>query len=40
VAPDLEGWRPQRWRSWTGTVLAEATEASTGHDYETLWKAD
>jgi PPOX class probable F420-dependent enzyme len=31
---------PQRWRSWTGTVLAEATEASTGRDYETLWKAD
>lgn len=31
---------PQRWRSWTGTVLREATEASSGRDYETLWKDD
>ena len=31
---------PRRWRSWTGTVLRDATEASTGRDYETLWKDD
>jgi hypothetical protein len=31
---------PRRWRSWTGTVFTAATEASTGRDYETLWKDD
>jgi PPOX class probable F420-dependent enzyme len=31
---------PERWRSWTGTVLRDTTEASTGRDYETLWKDD
>jgi PPOX class probable F420-dependent enzyme len=31
---------PRRWRSWTGTVLRDATEASTGRDYEALWQDD
>jgi PPOX class probable F420-dependent enzyme len=31
---------PSRWRSWTGSVLRDATEATTGRDYETLWKDD
>jgi hypothetical protein len=31
---------PRRWRSWTGTVLRDATETSTGRDYEALWQDD
>jgi hypothetical protein len=31
---------PARWRSWTGTVLAETTEASLGRSYEEIWKPD
>jgi PPOX class probable F420-dependent enzyme len=31
---------PRRWRSWTGTVLRDATEASTGRAYEALWQDD
>jgi hypothetical protein len=31
---------PRRWRSWTGTVLRDATETSTGRDYEALWQGD
>ena len=31
---------PRRWRSWTGSVLQDTTEATTGRDYEMLWKDD
>jgi hypothetical protein len=31
---------PMRWRSWTGTVLAETTAEALGRDYEGIWKPD
>ena len=31
---------PVRWRSWTGAVLASATEAEMGRPYEGIWKPD
>ncbi len=31
---------PVRWRSWTGTVLAETTEAAMGRSYEGIWIPD
>ena len=29
---------PQRWRSWTGSELAKATEELTGRSYGGIWK--
>jgi hypothetical protein len=29
---------PDRWRSWTGSVLAATTEAALGRSYEGIWK--
>ena len=29
---------PERWRSWTGSVLAESTAADTGRPYEEIWQ--
>jgi PPOX class probable F420-dependent enzyme len=29
---------PDRWRSWTGSVLASTTEAALGRSYESIWK--
>ena len=29
---------PTRWRSWTGTALAERTAADVGRAYEDLWR--
>ncbi len=29
---------PQRWRSWTGSVLASTTEADLGRSYEGIWQ--
>jgi nitroimidazol reductase NimA-like FMN-containing flavoprotein (pyridoxamine 5'-phosphate oxidase superfamily) len=29
---------PARWRSWTGTALAERTAADVGRAYEDLWR--
>jgi hypothetical protein len=29
---------PDRWRSWTGSVLASTTEAALGRSYEAIWK--
>jgi PPOX class probable F420-dependent enzyme len=31
---------PERWRSWTGSELARATEELTGRDYQGIWKPD
>jgi hypothetical protein len=31
---------PQRWRSWTGTLLATTTEEAIGREYEGIWKPD
>jgi hypothetical protein len=29
---------PDRWRSWTGSVLASTTEAALGRSYDGIWK--
>ena len=31
---------PDRWRSWTGSVLASTTEAELGRPYAGIWKED
>jgi hypothetical protein len=31
---------PQRWRSWTGDVLASTTEVALGRPYEEIWQPD
>lgn len=31
---------PARWRSWTGTVLAETTAAEMGRPYGEIWQPD
>ena len=31
---------PQQWRSRTGSILAETTEADLGRPYEDIWKPD
>lgn len=31
---------PSRWRSWTGTALAETTEAGLGRPYDAIWRPD
>ena len=32
--------RPERWRSWTNTLLRAAAESGTGRSYGELWKPD
>ncbi|WP_157008054.1 hypothetical protein [Agromyces laixinhei] len=31
---------PERWRSWTGTLLEEAAVKELGDDYERAWLPD